>query len=83
MAHDIDDGGSAYPVPAEGERGGMGFVPREPGLSKREVFAMHALAGALANPNFDIPQSARELETAANGAFQMADAMIKAGGKRG
>lgn len=62
-----DDGGPAFP-----SHGSMGEVAQQ-GMSLRDYFAAKALAGMLADSNFDHPP-----ETAATLCYAMADAMLKA-----
>jgi hypothetical protein len=71
----VDDGGSAFPIPAyeEGTLAGRfsSGHPPQPGMSIRDWFAGQALAGLLASPHTSKIDKLPEL------AFCIADAMLK------
>ena len=76
MSQQIDDGGSAFPVPppiAETDGVSMQWSRAEPGMSLRDWFAGQALAGTMASP--DCPSA---IQPIAESAYKIADAMIAA-----
>lgn len=53
--------------------------PRNAGMTLRDYFAAKAMQGMLANPNQDYaPLTIRAQEAVVAGAYEMADAMLKA-----
>lgn len=67
-----NDGGPAFPSSVTFKDGGD-QVTYEPGMSLRDWFAGHVMAGALADPSFDVPA-----EDVASLAYEVADAMLSA-----
>ena len=74
-----EDGGSAFPIPLDDR---PGAYETHPGMTLRDWFAGKALSGILAesfgcDPNAGIPPPWQP-EHAAERAYRMADAMLKA-----
>lgn len=78
----VGDGGPAFPCPWGCDRQGL-HLPADPkGMSLRDYFAAHALAGyvaAHADPNVTIPGRV----DAAQAAYEFADAMLAERGRGG
>jgi hypothetical protein len=69
----IDDGGPAFPVQDMSKW-------QVPGMSLRIYLAAKAMQGMLANQNQDwAPLDANSQEAVVRGAYEIADAMLKAG----
>ena len=76
MSAQIMDGGPAFPR-EEMRVTGLAVQPVQPGMSLRDWFAAHALAGMLANPSHEgLPA-----EDWAHDAYMHADAMLAARAK--
>lgn len=64
----------AYPVIWEKETGEQGIAP---GLTKREVFAMHAMSGMIMKFSMGIPMSIDNIDVISANCVKMADALIE------
>ena len=72
-----EDGGPAYPTHPFGvvDRGELGAVEPQPGMSLRDWFAGQALAGFMANKHHRLDFAA---DSDAVFAYKIADAMLRA-----
>lgn len=74
-----EDGGPAFPAPAAavarfGDANADAFL----GMSLRDYFAAKALQGLASNPSFLDSTDSRAVQYTAEGAYQLADAMLSA-----
>lgn len=78
MSEPINTGGPAFPTEAANHYSG---IAASPGMTLRDYFAAHALAGLCANARWN---ATYQVEKVASSAYAMADAMLKAreGGAR-
>ncbi|QLG93558.1 hypothetical protein HZF02_17030 [Pseudomonas yamanorum] len=71
----IEDGGSAFPAT---EANYHNENMRGEGMSLRDYFAAKALQGLASNPSFLDNTDSRAVQYTAEGAYQLADAMLSA-----
>lgn len=76
------DGGPAFPVPDERDEHGCGIREGSRGMSIRDYFAAAALQGMLAHSlnNLGVGGVRNWHDEIAEESFEIADAMLKAGG---